>query len=78
MAIAQLDPSRKELSGPVTEGTSARREDANALTPGEAGYFAQAWRHLRRDRSALFGAALVLLIALAAIGAPILAPHDPT
>ena len=37
-----------------------------------------AWRRLRRDRAAMFGAALVIGIALVAILAPILSPHDPT
>ncbi|MBI3762093.1 MAG: ABC transporter permease [Chloroflexi bacterium] len=36
-----------------------------------------AWRRLRRDRTAMFGVALVVLIALAAIFAPVLAPHAP-
>jgi peptide/nickel transport system permease protein len=44
----------------------------------EVSYFAMAWRRLRRDRAALLGAVLIGLIALAAIFAPLLAPHDPT
>ena len=35
------------------------------------------WRVLRRDRTAMFGLAVVSLLSLAAILAPILAPHDP-
>jgi len=42
------------------------------------GYLALAWRRLRRDRAAMFGAALVMIIILVAILAPILSPHDPT
>jgi len=45
--------------------------------PAEAGYLSLAWRRLRRDRSAMAGATLVLLISLAALFAPLLAPHDP-
>jgi len=45
--------------------------------PAEAGYLGLAWRRLRRDRSAMAGATLVLLISLAALFAPLLAPHDP-
>ena len=45
--------------------------------PAEAGYLGLAWRRLRRDRSAMVGATLVLLISLAALFAPLLAPHDP-
>jgi peptide/nickel transport system permease protein len=36
-----------------------------------------AWRHLRRDRAALVGGALVLLLLVVALLAPLLAPHDP-
>jgi len=42
------------------------------------GYLALAWRRLRRDRAAMFGATLVMIIILVAILAPILSPHDPT
>lgn len=42
------------------------------------GYFSQVWRQLRRDQSAIAGAILILLLLLAALGAPLLAPHDPT
>lgn len=35
------------------------------------------WRTLRRDRAAMVGLALILVLALAAIFAPVLAPHDP-
>ena len=44
----------------------------------QSGYLAMAWRRLRRDRTAMFGAVLVIIIVLAAILAPVLAPHDPT
>jgi peptide/nickel transport system permease protein len=43
----------------------------------EASYGALAWRRLRRDRAAMFGALLVALLALAAGLASVLAPHDP-
>jgi peptide/nickel transport system permease protein len=76
MATPELDPNPPEsLDGPVSN-TLTRRDTARA--PGEPGYFAQVWPQLRRDRSAMAGAALVLLIALSALLAPILAPHDPT
>ena len=38
---------------------------------------AQAWRQLRRDTFALAGAAIVALFVLAALLAPVIAPHDP-
>jgi peptide/nickel transport system permease protein len=49
-----------------------------ALPPREAGYFTQTWRRLKRDRSAMTGAALVLLLVITALFAPLLSPHDPT
>ncbi len=76
MDIAQLDPQRQKASDLPSEDASARREAL--LAPGEVGYFALTWRRLRRDRGAMLGAALVALIALAALFAPLLAPHDPT
>jgi peptide/nickel transport system permease protein len=64
MEIAQLGPRRPD------------RPEA-AATPLEIGYAALVWRRLKRDRTAMLGAVLVLLITLAALFAPILAPHDP-
>ena len=69
--IAQLDSRRSQPA----DDASAQREAF--LAPEEAGYFALAWRRLRRDRAAMLGAALAALIVLAALLAPILAPHDP-
>ena len=39
---------------------------------------ASAWRQLRCDRAAILGLVIITLILLAAIFAPVLAPHDPT
>jgi peptide/nickel transport system permease protein len=48
------------------------------LKPGdEGGYLLVVWGRLRRDRAAMLGAVLVSLIVLAALLAPVLAPHDP-
>ena len=69
--IAQLDSRRSQPA----DDASAQREAF--LAPEEAGYFALAWRRLRRDRAAMLGAALAALIVLAALLAPILAPHAP-
>ena len=35
------------------------------------------WRQFRRHRPALIGSGIIILIALAAIGAPIVSPYDP-
>ena len=74
MTVAQLDPSRQEHSE-SSSASSAVPHSEHML--GEEGYFALTWRRLRRDRSAMFGAALVGLIMLAALLAPVLAPYDP-
>ena len=47
-------------------------------TAVEYGFMNLIWRRLRRDRAAIFGAVLGLLIIFTALFAPILAPHDPT
>jgi peptide/nickel transport system permease protein len=72
MDITQLDPQRQKVAGLSPQAAPTQP------TPGEVGYFALTWRRLRRDRAAMFGAALVVLISLAALFAPLLAPHDPT
>lgn len=45
--------------------------------PAPSGYLAHTWRQLVRDRSAVVGAALVLVLVLVAVLADLLAPHDP-
>jgi peptide/nickel transport system permease protein len=40
-------------------------------------HWALAWYRLRRNKAALLGALIVLLLVCAAIFAPLLAPHDP-
>ncbi|PLS77209.1 MAG: ABC transporter permease, partial [Chloroflexi bacterium] len=53
----------------------ALREEANQTKP--RGLWSDAWRRLRRNKAALAGAAYIGLMALVAIFAPLLAPHDP-
>ena len=71
MNIAQLETRQSKAA----EDASAQREAL--LAPDEAGYFALAWRRLRRDRAAMLGAGLVVVIVLAALLAPLLTPHAP-
>jgi len=59
----------------ITELTA---EESGVLSArDQSGYLAMAWRRLRRDRTAMFGGALVILIVLSALFAPLLSPHDP-
>jgi peptide/nickel transport system permease protein len=74
MDITQLDPHRRSVADLSPEGASPGRD---AIAPGEVGYFGLIWRRLRRDRTAMLGGMLVALISLAALFAPVLAPHDP-
>jgi peptide/nickel transport system permease protein len=60
---------------------TAEKEIAFSAPPAAAdqpGFLGIAWRRLRRDRAAMFGAMLVIGIVLVAILAPVLSPHDPT
>lgn len=52
----------------MTLGTRARRPQSQ---------WAIVWRQLRRNPSALIGSAIVLLLALIALFAPLIAPFDP-
>lgn len=70
MDIPQIEPpiqNAPEDRFLWTEGAGAK----------EVGYGALIWRRLRRDRTAMLGAALVIIIILTALAAPLLAPHDP-
>ncbi len=57
-----------------TEPLGALRETSNTKPRG---LWSDAWRRLRRNKAALVGAAYILLMALVAIFAPVLAPHNP-
>jgi ABC-type dipeptide/oligopeptide/nickel transport systems, permease components len=52
-------------------------EKAVVLIPVEVSYSTLIWRRLRRDRIAMFGAVLVVLLILVALFAPFIAPHEP-
>ncbi len=63
--------------GSVAPARTLEQAQVDWFKPSDSGYVAQAWRRLRRNRSAMLGAALVVLISVSAILAPVLAPHDP-
>jgi peptide/nickel transport system permease protein len=58
---------------------NAATQNTPAAAPAaeQPSYLGLAWRRLRRDRRALIGAMLAAGIALVALFAPALAPHDP-
>jgi len=69
MQIAELGPRRPDRPELALGVPSA---------PLDISYGALVWRRLRRDPAAMLGAVLVALIALAALFAPVLAPHNPS
>jgi peptide/nickel transport system permease protein len=75
VAITELDTQRQKKSDPLNQATPA--QPSRLAAPSEAGYFSLAWRRLRRDSSAMLGLVLIILISVAAILAPLLAPHNP-
>jgi peptide/nickel transport system permease protein len=76
VAITELDTQRPKKPDSFNQTATTPRD--RFAGPSEVGYFALAWRSLRRDSSAMVGLALIVLIVLAALLAPVLAPHDPT
>jgi peptide/nickel transport system permease protein len=75
MAVTGLEPQPQNKPTPLKQTASAGRKQI--VAPAEAGYFSLAWRQLRRDSWAMLGLSLIVVLALAAILAPLLAPHDP-
>jgi peptide/nickel transport system permease protein len=69
--------SQSPLVAELTAEKGAAQSVAQAA-PNQSGYLGMAWRRVRRDRAAMFGAALVIGLVLVAILAPVLSPHDPT
>src|SRR4030095_13477181 len=72
----KIDSQRDLITELTAEKTAVQAEVLS--TPDQSGYWTMAWRRLRRDRTAMFGAALVILIVLVTILAPVLSPHDPS
>lgn len=68
--------SQRDLITELTAEKAAAQSDVLSTTH-QSGYLAMAWRRLRRDRTAMFGGALVIIIVLSALLAPLLSPHDP-
>jgi len=72
----KIDSQRDLITEMTAEKAAVQAEVLS--TPDQSGYWTMAWRRLRRDRTAMFGAALVILIVLVTILAPVLSPHDPS
>jgi peptide/nickel transport system permease protein len=55
----------------------AELEAAQLLEQPTGGLWREAWYRLTRNVGAIIGGAIVALFAIAALGAPLIAPHDP-
>ncbi len=82
MTLRSLKAKMKiDSQRPFTAELSAEKEAIRSVVqavPNQSSYLGMAWRRVRRDRMAMFGAALMIGIVLVAILAPVLSPHDPT
>lgn len=65
---ASVAPEVQPRTDPEGHGAWARRREE----------WADFWRRYRKNRLAVVGAAVVLVILLVGLFAPVLAPHDPT
>jgi len=69
MKISKLELPKPNQPDPLPEDIS---------NSPQISYGALVWRRLKRDRTAMVGAVLVVFLTLSALFAPVLAPHDPT
>ncbi|MBI2226666.1 MAG: hypothetical protein HYU44_17345, partial [Betaproteobacteria bacterium] len=64
----------------MREGAQGRRQQGEEITVGSLrarSYWMMVWVRLRRDPVSMVCGVILILIALASIFAPWLAPHDP-
>ncbi len=66
MQIAEIEPRRPE-----------RPQSEILVAPVELSYRTLVWRRLKRDRTAMVGASIVVLLVLVSILAPVISPHNP-
>jgi peptide/nickel transport system permease protein len=67
-AEQEREPSSPDVKEKLDEAES--RRDSRSFR-------VRAWRRLRQSLSAKIGVSLVLLMVIMAVGAPVIAPHDP-
>lgn len=61
----------------MTAGVLPAADLATAPTPSSPGYWGGVWRRLRRDKVTLSCGAVLLLMLLAIVFAPLVTPHSP-
>jgi peptide/nickel transport system permease protein len=62
----------------VEHGSEFEAEVSAGIEPAAGGLWRDAFKELRRKKSAVAGAFMLLILLLVAIFAPVLAPYDPT
>ncbi len=67
----------REPRGPAVTLEEATFQTVSLVDPGRLGALRRFWRRLLRNRSAVIGLAIVALVTIMAVGAPLFAPHDP-
>jgi peptide/nickel transport system permease protein len=72
-----LNQLELQQSVPSSSAAGATPSRVAVLVPDQSGYLTVVWRRMRRDRAAMLGAVLALVIVLAAVFANLLSPHDP-
>lgn len=65
------------LSKALFKGTAKIDGNSKLATPKKDSEWRQVWRHLRKNRLAMVGLAILTIFILCAIFAPFLTPHDP-
>jgi len=65
------------LSKSLFKGTAKIDGNSKLVTPKKDSEWRQVWRHLRKNRLAMVGLAIMTIFILCAIFAPFLTPHDP-
>jgi peptide/nickel transport system permease protein len=61
----------------MTAEAVSLRQDALTV-PATRGERSRIWNSLRRNRGAMIGLAIILLLIIVAVFAPVISPHDPT
>ncbi len=71
--MVSAEQEREPTSSPSAQEKLSDAENR----PDTRSFRVRAWRRLKKSLSAKIGVTLVLLMIIMAIGAPVLAPHDP-
>lgn len=65
------------MTTPPANSLPLTRVQLQTAAPAYTSFWFDAWHRLRRNRQAVLGIAMLVLLVLAAVSAPLLAPYDP-